>query len=696
MKKQIDNPINRRHWLPVIFVLAILVSMAFAEGIPEMTGTSCLLQRDVFPSGGSHGRTGGSFIINDAIGQPSPVFRPDSSIGGAYAVIVGFLPPDQYDLTPPTSWIWTDWPYTPDTMIVVHWAGHDSAADSHSTGIMSYDLQYRVDAGIWIDWLIGTADTTEVFGPATMGATYDFRVRATDSVGNIEPWSDDPDSFASTVVDYLIDLRVEVAPGGLAFDSTNYILYDYYDTTLAVVSTDSVWDSALVWCVRGSELAISNPSSGSDPTERWFTNGLTSWWVTAATMTTVTYYHQYIAQVALMGTNSSYTAELERFTQFGAILSGSFHYNAFEDWVDRQGTLRFSEYTTGFPPRRTWDVREWTAIDAPVIDTIWYGLSPVLIRNAFGTSDTGLVVVDGDTFPSPYATHWEEGTWHRIGTVNPQLQTDVNRLVFDGWSDGGELNHWINHDPDLDTFTAYFVVEYPITITKYPEEPYGWIAFDGDTAWGSSEHTFWARPFGPYEMAVSDSDAYMDSIWTFDYWIDFVFTPQRVVNVFSARDYVVVYDARTWGGTISFEIADTTWNVGTLNYNETRTMTDYEGIYLENTGDVTFDWGLWIRDDGPRWSTSYVPGSDVFTLRARFWTESYAPSAFEFNPVNDWVDYSLTWSTEEMFGPDGWSVPPSGMDWTQLWFLFKAPSHSSYGTVSEVIRVGIFVRAVLP
>ncbi len=71
----------------------------------------------------------------------------------------------------------------------VSWSGSDTLS-----GIASYDVQYRIGAaGMWTDWLTGTAATSAVFGPGapvavTPGETYYFRVRAHDGAGNLEAY----------------------------------------------------------------------------------------------------------------------------------------------------------------------------------------------------------------------------------------------------------------------------------------------------------------------------------------------------------------------------------------------------------------------------------------------------------------------------------------------------------------------------
>ncbi|RKZ31852.1 hypothetical protein DRQ36_00470 [bacterium] len=680
-----------------LFLLPLLIAGVIAEGIPEMTGTSHILVRDVFGTAGNFGRTGASYVVHDAIGQPYPVFYPDSSLGASNELLVGFLPPDQYDNIPPQSWVWVEHRYNPDTMIIVHWLGDDyDPITGSDNGIFCYDVDYRVDGGGWLNWLVCTTDTVDTFGPGLMAHDYEFRVRATDGVGNVEPWPIDPDSFALTTIDYLINLKVPVAVGGLPLDAANYINYSHYDTSATIFSSGNTYDSAFVWCVPGSELILSLTSVGSGFSEQWITNDPTNRTIIGPGTETATYYHQFKTYLELIGTDAVHVATLEELTQFATTISGLPYFGFFDDWVDRLGTLRFSEYTAGVPPRRTYDVREWTNITTSIYDTICYGVSMVTIKNDFGVSDTGYVIVDWDTFPSPYVTYWTIGTRHVIETITPQLTTEFDRYVFNAWSDGGGIRHTVDFDGTTSEYIAYFDKQYPVTISKTPEEPYGWIAFDEDTAWGTAQETFWSYPSETHTIAVSDSDAYMDSIWTFSHWLDGISTPQRVVTIHSHVHYVAIYDESIAPYILSFDMSDTVWNIGIVNIGETRVMNDYESIVLTNTGDISLDWGLWIRTTGEHWSTGFTPGWDRFTLRARFTGSSIAPTPFEYHAVNDWVKESMIWSTTSIFGPGGSDVPPTGTNWAYSWFMFKAPTWSTYGTVSEVLRVGVLARAHMP
>lgn len=76
----------------------------------------------------------------------------------------------------------------------VRWSGGD-VGDS---GIDFYDVQYRIDAGDWVDWRTGVTDTVEEFTDGQNGRVYEFRARGVDQAGNVEPFGE-PE--ASTVVD---------------------------------------------------------------------------------------------------------------------------------------------------------------------------------------------------------------------------------------------------------------------------------------------------------------------------------------------------------------------------------------------------------------------------------------------------------------------------------------------------------------
>jgi TolB protein len=72
-----------------------------------------------------------------------------------------------------------------DQSVNIRWGGSDPGG----SGIASYDVQYRIDGGNWVNWQTDTTQTSETFGSSMAGQTYEFRVRAIDRAQNNGSWS---------------------------------------------------------------------------------------------------------------------------------------------------------------------------------------------------------------------------------------------------------------------------------------------------------------------------------------------------------------------------------------------------------------------------------------------------------------------------------------------------------------------------
>ncbi len=84
--------------------------------------------------------------------------------------------------------------YSNNSEITVRWAGQDQPGGA---GIVSYDVQYRVAPnGQWTDWQSATAQVQATF-EGQDGYTYEFRSRARDAAGNVEPWPDKADAYTT-------------------------------------------------------------------------------------------------------------------------------------------------------------------------------------------------------------------------------------------------------------------------------------------------------------------------------------------------------------------------------------------------------------------------------------------------------------------------------------------------------------------
>ncbi|MCK5833718.1 fibronectin type III domain-containing protein [bacterium] len=699
MKIQKYKRLTAATTLSIALVFSILAWSAWAE-TPVMSGGGHVIQRDAFSSGGMVGRAGGAFQVHDILGQSSPLTYPDTTSGDDYKLTHGFLAPEQYDTLVPQSWIWTELRYVPDTFITVNWMGDDmDSLTGYDSGIMFYDVQYSDDWGTsWNDWLVETIDTTGIFGPGTMGTEYWFRVRATDGIGNIEPYPTAADSIAEATIDYLVTIVTTVAPGGDPLSILNSIKFEHYDTSMSTLAVDSGFGSNQIWCVPTTDLDIFTLSTDSDSLERWFTLDSTSYVTNSAFACSLYYWHQHRIILTLLGTSAIRPADLETFTKFGGDTTGA-QSGIYDNWIDNQGNVRFSEFTSGVPIYRTYDTREWIGVTDALIDTINYNYLTTVIRNSFSGIDSGKVMVDGDTVDSPYYVSWEPGIPHTIEAISPQLPTLESRYAFISWNIGSEIRHTIMVTPPyISEYIAFFEMQHPVSVIKIPENPHGWISWDEDTAWGVSRETFWSFFLSEHNIEVSDSDAYSDTIWHFDHWEDSGTLPSRdyTISFPGHTELYALYYYELNDIVLSFDIPDTIWNVGNLQHGESRIMSVDDSIKVVNNGDVPLDWGLWIRDAGVYWAPDSTPSLDHFSLFGRFTLEAEPPTRVDFQLYNDLIMPSMKWSTPTLLGPAGNNVPPSGTNWSYLWFRLRAPYSSSYPTFNEVIKVGILCRAHMP
>lgn len=69
------------------------------------------------------------------------------------------------------------------------WRGADPVLQSHTAGLRTFDVQYRVDAGPWRIVRSGTTTTVLTLPRRPPGHAYWLRVRARDGRGNLSAWS---------------------------------------------------------------------------------------------------------------------------------------------------------------------------------------------------------------------------------------------------------------------------------------------------------------------------------------------------------------------------------------------------------------------------------------------------------------------------------------------------------------------------
>jgi uncharacterized protein YkwD len=104
--------------------------------------------------------------------------------GATYASIVFS---DSRDHTPPVPHMVGQW--RSGTTIVFRWRGADVPLQRRTSGLRSFDVEYRVDGRAWTIIKRGTTTTSIILGGRVHGHYYWLRVRARDRAGNLSIWT---------------------------------------------------------------------------------------------------------------------------------------------------------------------------------------------------------------------------------------------------------------------------------------------------------------------------------------------------------------------------------------------------------------------------------------------------------------------------------------------------------------------------
>ncbi|MFC2015761.1 GDSL-type esterase/lipase family protein [Chloroflexota bacterium] len=97
---------------------------------------------------------------------------------------VTYFPGVVPETTPPTTWVNPLPAQYECGNVQVSWDGTDNMS-----WVVDYDLQARVNGGPWTNWLMGTTETSGIYGGGSHGDTVGFHVRGRDRAGNESTWS---------------------------------------------------------------------------------------------------------------------------------------------------------------------------------------------------------------------------------------------------------------------------------------------------------------------------------------------------------------------------------------------------------------------------------------------------------------------------------------------------------------------------
>jgi hypothetical protein len=78
--------------------------------------------------------------------------------------------------------------------------------------------------------------------------------------------------------------------------------------------------------------------------------------------------------------------------------------------------------------------------------------------------------VEGESYTAPISFYWIEGSTHTVNASSPQYVSSDVRYVFESWSDGGSQIHTITAGISDQNITAYFNIQYHLSVTTNPSD----------------------------------------------------------------------------------------------------------------------------------------------------------------------------------------------------------------------------------
>jgi hypothetical protein len=196
-------------------------------------------------------------------------------------------------------------------------------------------------------------------------------------VSGTSSWAvDDASSRSATYWDQLKPTISVVTSGNghTDLDSTNCATLTY--TRFGAAGTSSVFDAQSLndWVDTGSTASLSNPSSGSTSTHRWYSPETASWAVNDTSSRSATYWDQFKPAISVVTAGTEHT-DLDStncatltYSRFGAAGASSvFDAQRFNDWVDIGLTASLSNPSSASTSTHRWyssGTTSWAISDA--------------------------------------------------------------------------------------------------------------------------------------------------------------------------------------------------------------------------------------------------------------------------------------------------------------------------------------------
>ncbi len=276
----------------------------------------------------------------------------------------------------------------------------DTTSDTWS-GTVDYGSTLSIDN-------IFTVSSTERYGTTSTTSWTVTQAAATYSVVYYH-------QFKSTIS------AITASTGHADLSATNYASLTCY--RFGSPQVFSVFDSQSFcdWVDAGSTVGLSNLSSGSTSTHRWYAPETTSWTVNDASPRSATYWEQFKSVISTVTTGTGHTdldaanhAILTHY-QFGTSRTANvFDAQSFNDWIDIGSMASLSNLSSGSTSTHRWYASEttsWTVNDtSPRSATYWEQFNVTVVPTGLDAAHpaTISVVQCGTTNNQSVSASWSE------------------------------------------------------------------------------------------------------------------------------------------------------------------------------------------------------------------------------------------------------------------------------------------------
>ncbi|RKZ28028.1 hypothetical protein DRQ36_11005, partial [bacterium] len=125
----------------------------------------------------------------------------------------------------------------------------------------------------------------------------------------------------------------------------------------------------------------------------------------------------------------------------------------------------------------------------------------------------GTLAVDGFDYTGAESDSqsfwWDEGSVHDLSASEVDSVDNTRKWHFNNWSDGGTRNHTTAPITAPETFTAYYIAQFPVTVQKSePADTFGFFVVDVDTfrTTASTFQRFWWDSASFHGLMASEID----------------------------------------------------------------------------------------------------------------------------------------------------------------------------------------------